>query len=88
MTDQSPEFVTPNELMARAAARLRDVLPSFTDPSHHSIHADRALVRDLEAASHFATWPDLDIGETRSTCACGYNGTFEECRESREGRNV
>ena len=37
------------DLMGRAAARLREVLPSFTDPRHYANHADIALVRDLEA---------------------------------------
>jgi hypothetical protein len=36
------------EVAARAAARLREVLPSFRDPRHHADHDHVALVHDLE----------------------------------------
>ena len=40
------------DLIRRAADRLREVLPSFTDPRHYANHSDIALVRDLEALVH------------------------------------
>jgi hypothetical protein len=55
------------DLMRRAAARLREVLPSFTDPRHYANHADIALVRDLEvrvlAEAQWAIEDVLDAAE-------------------------
>lgn len=55
------------DLMRRAAARLREVLPSFTDPRHYANHDDIALVRDLEARS-----PEDEEGPPEAySCHCG-----------------
>lgn len=40
----------PTEDVRLAVKRLRELMPSFRDPSHYANHEDIALVRRLEAS--------------------------------------